>query len=102
MYSCIYSLYYITRIYLILYYLNYSLNIPCVIYLVLSYLDTGYNNLKKYCLLLIDIVLPIIHILIVLSIEYNKINICLLFYKTLNNLQLQITFTPYINSKSNT
>jgi len=74
-------LYYITRIYLTLCYLNYSLNIPSVIYLVLSYLHTVYNNVNKYRLLLIDIGLPIIYILIIPSIECNKRNICLLFCK---------------------
>ena len=74
-------LYYITRIYLTLCYLNYSLNIPSVIYLVLSYLHTPYNNVNKYCLLLIDIGLPIIYILIIQSIECDKRNICVLFCK---------------------
>jgi len=79
-------LYYITRIYLTLWYLNYSLNIPSVIYLVLSYLHTAYNNVNKYCLLLINIGLPIIYMLIILSIECNKRNICILFCEGLNNL----------------
>jgi len=79
-------LYYIRRIYLTLCYLNYPLNIPSVIYLALSYLHTGYNNVNKYCLLLIDIGLPIIYILIIQSIEYNKRNICILFCKGLDNL----------------
>jgi len=79
-------LYYIRRIYLKLCYLNYSLNIPSVIYLVLSYLHTAYNNVNNYWLLLIDIGLPIIHMLIIQSIECNKRNICVLFCKGLDNL----------------
>jgi len=75
--------------------LNYRLNISSVTYLVLIYLDTVYNNLNKYSLLVIDIKytllvidigLPIIYMLIILSIECDKRNICLLFCKALNNL----------------